>query len=186
MNNLIKDQDFYALTSVKIPVKQHSFLIDQIQADDENACSEKLLKTHNHTSLSNGAAFIDSGDDQSLSYDSGTDLTTADLSDPETQRHILHKININKTTRSQSKEAVKFLKDMDKDLSHILKSTRTDRSSLDEVISVLTHKAVNPLVMPQRKKNTYTECVIEWRTALIILIIVAVVVPIIFVIHSKQ
>ncbi|XP_045215419.2 lysM and putative peptidoglycan-binding domain-containing protein 3-like [Mercenaria mercenaria] len=187
LNNLIRDQDFYALTSVKIPVKQHSFLVDQIQEDDKKV-GEKVLKTLER-SLSNGAACIDSGDEQSLHYDSETDHTTTDLSDPDTQKQVIREISINKATRSQSKEAVKFLKDMDKDLSHILKTTRTDRNSLDEVISVLTHKSVTPLMMPQRKKSKYLECVIEWRTTVTILVLVAIIAPLavgIYVLYTRK
>lgn len=177
LNNLIRDQDFYALTSVKIPVKQHSFLVDQIQEDDKNASERELKTVRRSSSLSNGAAVMDSGDEQSLHYDSETDPATTDLSDPETQRQVIREISINKATRSQSKEAVKFLRDMDKDLSHILKTARTERNSLDEVISVLTHKSVNPLVMSPKRKSTYLECVLEWRTTLVILVLVAIVAP---------
>lgn len=177
LNNLIRDQDFYALTSVKIPVKQHSFLVDQIQEDDKKASDRVLRTKRRSSSLSNGAVCMDSGDDLSAHYDSETDRNTTDLSDPETQRHVIREISINKATRSQSKEAAKFLKDMDKDLSHILKSARTDRNSLDEVISVLTHKSVNPLVIPPKRKSTYLECVLEWRTTLVILVLVAIIAP---------
>ena len=181
LNNLIRDQDFYALTSVKIPVKQHSFLVDQIQ-DDDKKCGEKVLKTVGR-SLSNGSACIESGDDQSIYYDSETDHAGADLSDPDTQRQVIRKISINKATRIQSSEAVKFLKDMDKDLSHILKTTRTERNSLDEVISVLTHKSVTPIVMPQRKKSKYLDFVIEWKTTVTILVLVAIIVPLAIVVY---
>ncbi|KAL4227791.1 peptidoglycan-binding [Mactra antiquata] len=181
INNLIRDQDFYALTSVKIPVKQHSFLVDKIEEDHRNAVETTKLNKE-YSSLSNGAACIDSADEQSVHYDSETDHTT-DLSDPETQKHIIRKISINKETRSQSKEAQRFLRNMDKDLSHILKTTRTERNSLDEVISVLTQTSVSPLVTPVRERSKYLDCAIEWRTTLIIVVLVAVVAPIVFLLY---
>lgn len=175
LNNLIRDQDFYALTSVKIPVKQHSFLVDKIKEDDRLA-SEALTKSTVKRSLSNGAACVESADDQSVYYDSETD-PAADLSDPDTQRQVIHKISISRVGRSQTREAQKFLKNMDKDLSHILKSTRTERSSLNEVISVLTRESVNPLAMPPKRKSKYMDWAMEWRTTVVILVIISVVVP---------
>lgn len=182
INNLIRDQDFYALTSVKIPVKQHSFLVDKITEDDRIAGEARKNSKGQNSSLSNGAACMDSGDDQSMRYDSETDLTT-DLSDPETQKHIIRNISINKATRSQSHEAQRFLKNMDKDLSQILKTTRTERNSLDEVISVLTQKSVSPLFSPVSQKSKYLDCVLEWRTILVILVLVAIVAPLVYLVY---
>lgn len=178
MNNLIRDQDFYALTRVKIPVKKHSFLIDKIQNDDQSISeSQKTLRT---SSLSNGAAYMDSGDDQSLHYDSETDKT--DLSDPELQRSVIRNISI-RNSRSQSREAKQFLRDMDKDLSKIMKdSSRPDRNSLDEVISVLTHKSVNPLLTREVPKQV-EYCSLKWKTAIVILLCVAVVVPVAYIVY---
>ena len=179
VNNLIRDQDFYALTSVKIPVKKHSFLIDKIQNDDKTITESQNSLRVRTSSLSNGAACLDSGDDQSLHYDSETDRT--DLSDPETQRSVIRKISI-RGTKSQSKEARQFLREMDRELSNIMKNSQTDRNSLDEVISVLTHKSVNPLIQSNVPKQL-DYCSVKWKTAIVILLCVAVVVPVAYIIY---
>lgn len=178
MNNLIKDQDFYALTSVKIPVKKHSFLVEKIQNDDRSIVEAKRTLKIRTSSLSNGAACVDSGDDQSVHYESDADRT--DLSDPETQRTVIRNISI-QTMKSQTKEAKQFLRDMDKDLSKILQNSRPERHSLDEVISVLTHKSVNPIITRDVPKQL--DCSLKWKTAIVFLICVAVVAPVVYIIH---
>lgn len=160
-------------------MKKHSFLIDRIQNDDKSITeSQRTLKIRT-SSLSNGAACVDSGDDQSLHHDSDTDRT--DLSDPETQLSVIRNISIRRT-KNQSKEARKFLRDMDKDLSKIMNNARPERNSLDEVISVLTHKSVNPLITREvPKQQDY--CSVKWKTAIVILLFVAVVVPVIYILY---
>lgn len=175
VNRLINDQDFYGLVKIKIPVKQRSFLIDRIHEDDDNIREH----TQCNCSTSSDASCLDSADQQSLCFVSENDIS-ADLSDPETQRMVIREIGINRATKSQSKEAQEFLKDMDKDLSKIINYAQTEQTSLEEVISVLTRTAVNPLVVPDKPKRlSYTDCRITWRTSLYLLLLVAVVVPLV-------
>jgi len=172
INNLIQDQDFYALTSVKIPVKKHSFLIDQIKEDDQK------VNTQHETEIMNGACYLESADESELHYDSEP---TTDLSDPENQKDVIRKISINRTSRGQSREAQNFLRKMDQDLSNIVKSSRTDRASLDEVISVLTNKSVSPMFPREKPKSFYeVQCHGKWKYYIVLAIVLCVALPILF------
>lgn len=167
-NNIIRDQEFYALTSVKIPVKKHSFLVEQITKEEDlkNAgCSKDEVV---RPKALNGAAYLSADEEV---YD--TDNESAhDMSDPETQKLLIRKLSIGQTSRSQSKEARDFLESMDKDLSKFTSSKRTDRDSLDEVISVLTNKSVYPLVPPRKShSNDYS---IGWKYLIVIIVAVLV------------
>ena len=177
INNLIRDQDFYALSRVKIPVKKHSFLIDKIK--DEAATSDRKDSAE-RTTFINGATCV-SADEEVLCDNTDTD-SVHDMSDPETQKLFIRQLSIGQTSRSQSKEAKQFLKNMDKDLSKLTSSTRTDRDSLDEVISVLTNKSVYPLI-PPRKDHLHIDgsnCGISWKTVVVLAVLIGVVVPLLF------
>ncbi|WAR00903.1 LYSM4-like protein [Mya arenaria] len=181
INNLIQDQDFFALTRIKIPVKKHSFLIDRIKDDDQKVNSIRKKET----SLSNGAtcynSFYDNGslpDDSSTPTDSEAQT---DLSDPENQRDFVKRISINRTSRGQSREAQNFLRKMDQDISNIVKSARTERGSLDEVISVLTNKSVSPMILPDKPKSLFEiQCGERWKYYIVLLIVTVIAIPVVF------
>lgn len=174
VNNLIRDQEFYALTVVKIPVKKHSFLLEK-NDKVENVSKIGGSKEHTErTKVSNGAAYI--SDDEV--YHEGTDSESVhDMSDPETQKLLIRKISIGHTSQSQSREARQFLESMDKDLSKLRSSTRTDRDSLDEVISVLTNKSVYPLVQPRKSQMNGTDCGLTWKSVLVVVLVLGVLIP---------
>ena len=179
VNNLINDQDFHALTRIKIPVKHNSFLIEQIEND-----SREVDKKKENAQVNGAAAYAESEEEYEINTESDKDVTT-DLSDPETQKQVIRKISIKSAARSDNSEAQAFLENMDRDLSKIMNSKRTDRQSLDEVISVLTNKSVHPLV--QKRPNTWTDFSIRYKTAVVIFVVVAIFVPIAFLvwyIHS--
>ena len=179
VNNLINDQDFHALTRIKIPVKNNSFLIEQIEKDS------RVVDTSRNSTQLNGAAatYIDSEDEYEISNESDREMSTTDLSDPDTQKQVIRKISIKKATRANNSEARTFLENMDRDLSNIMNSKRADRQSLDEVISILTNKSVHPLV--QRKQNTWTDFSVRYKTAIVIFVVVTVLVPFAFMFWLK-
>ncbi|KAH3843512.1 lysM and putative peptidoglycan-binding domain-containing protein 3-like [Dreissena polymorpha] len=173
INNLIRDQDFHALTTIKIPVKKHSFLIDKIKEDSENITDP--LKTT--ASLSNGALCSDSGDESSVQYESETQT---DLSDPDTQKEVIRKISIKNQQKGSSREAQNFLQKMDSDIAQIVRSARTERNSLDEVISVLTNKSVHPLMAREKPKSfiDYSFFQRRWKLIVCLCVVLLVIVPI--------
>ena len=175
INNLIRDQDFYALSSVKIPVKKHSFLIDKINKEEANRNTSDTKESTERTKLSNGATCL-SADEEVVCDNTDTD-SVHDMSDPETQKLFIRQLSIGQTSRSQSREAKQFLKNMDKDLSKLTRSIRTDRDSLDEVISVLTNKSVYPLVSPKKSHLCVDEtyCNIIWKPAIVAAVVIGLV-----------
>ena len=164
---------------MKIPVKKHSFLIDKIKEETASNTSD-MKESAERTTLVNGATCL-SADEEVLCDNTDTD-SVHDMSDPDTQKLFIRQLSIGQTSRSQSKEAKQFLKNMDKDLSKLTRSTRTDRDSLDEVISVLTNKSVYPLVSPKKSHLHVdgTNCGISWKTVIVLAVVIGLVVPLLF------
>lgn len=185
INNLIRDQDFYALSRVKIPVKKHSFLIDKIKEETTSNTSD-VKESSERTTLVNGATCLSADEEEVLCDNTDTD-SVHDMSDPETQKLFIRQLSIGQTSRSQSKEAKQFLKNMDKDLCNLTRSTRTDRDSLDEVISVLTNKSVYPLVSPKKSHLHVdgTNCGISWKTVIVLAVVIGLLVPVLFYLTYK-
>lgn len=179
VNNFISDQDFYSRRSIKIPMKQHSFLTELIDQQKEEETENKI---------GNGMTIIDEID-QEIGYKGYTSEmdndSLHDLSDPETQRQVIRTISINDHFRSQSKEAKEFLKNMDKDLFKI-RNSRRERNSLDEVVSLLTSQRIQPFPKKQTSIN-WMDCNISWQTIIVVVIIVAILAPlIIFLVYEYR
>lgn len=183
INNLIRDQDFYALSSVKIPVKKHSFLIDQINKEEDLRKTSDTREKMEQNKLSNGAASL-SADEDSY-YDNRDTESVQDMSDPETQTLLIRKLSIGQTSRSQTREAKEFLKNMDKDLSKFTSSRQMERDSLDEVISVLTNKSVYPFVPPQKSnlRTDGTNCGLSWKSVVVLVMIICLLIPLGYLIY---
>ena len=177
VNNFISDQDFYSRCSIKIPIKRYSFLTELLDKQKEEQSDSAKLK--------NGMTIIDeTNEDDRLTRLSETDNDSLhDLSDPETQRQVIRTISINDTFRSQSREAKEFLKNMDKDLSK-LRNTRQDRNSLDEVVSLLTSRTIQPFPKKTEKIN-WTDCGLRWSTIIIMIIVVAILVPLVIFLYYE-
>ncbi|XP_076102140.1 lysM and putative peptidoglycan-binding domain-containing protein 3-like [Mytilus galloprovincialis] len=176
VNNFITDQDFYSRRSIKIPVKQYSFLTEMLDKQKEEEEDNKIT---------NGMTIVDETEENvGFMGSSETDNDSLhDLSDPETQRQVIRTISINDTFRSQSKEAKEFLKNMDKDLSKIRK-TRGDNSSLDEVVSLLTSRRIQPFPKKPAAVN-WVDCGVRWWTIVLVIIVVAILVPLVILVYYE-
>lgn len=176
VNNFITDQDFYSRRSIKIPVKQYSFLTEMLDKQKEEEVDNKIT---------NGMTIVDETEENvGFMESSETDNDSLhDLSDPETQRQVIRTISINDTFRSQSKEAKEFLKNMDKDLSKIRK-TRGDNSSLEEVVSLLTSPRIQPFPKKPAAVN-WVDCGVRWWTIVLVIIVVAILVPLVILIYYE-
>ncbi|XP_041369913.1 lysM and putative peptidoglycan-binding domain-containing protein 3-like [Gigantopelta aegis] len=167
INKLIRDQDFFALRFIKVPVKRFGLMSEIIAQEKRNADSARLLSQQNGTI----EEFVE---DQHLDYDSDS---LQDLSDPETQHKVIHTISIQDNLRTQSKEAEDFLRNMDKDLSKIIQPSRRERDSLSEVISVLTNKSIHPLQSQKPKHLNGADYGIRWWTVVGVMVLVALFIP---------
>lgn len=165
VNNLIKDQDFFALTKLKIPMHRHGYLSEIRRQEEAEAAKQKSHTAHN------GAAALPSDSD----IPSDAVCSDVDVSDPETH-HSVRTVSICDHLSKQGRETSRFLRKMDKDLFKLRQSTVTERESLDEVISVLTNKSFYPL--ENRRKVNGADCGIRWWVLLLAAGVVAISVPV--------
>lgn len=179
INNFIQDQDFYSRKVVKVPMKRHSFMIEQINQQKEE--KSKTEKRSRDSALTNGMTVVDETCESSTELLDDTDNESiCDMSDPETQNLIIRTLSISDTLNSQSREAQQFLDNMDKDLSKIRQGShdQANRRSLDEVVSVLTNRTIRPF--PQRNKADGANWGMSWKTLIFCLVAFAVICPVIF------
>ena len=112
---MITDQDFYALRRLKIPTHKHGILEEIAQKDKE----EEGVSAIKDVTSQNDAA-----------NESDSSCST-----------VIHTVSISK----QSKDAKKFLKQMDKDIKSIVDSTVTRHQTLEETANRLTCRRFYPL-----------------------------------------
>ena len=170
INNLIKDQDFFALRVLKVPMRRHGILSELVRQEQTTTAKPK---TH---SLRNGATLPSDSD-----IPSDAACSDVDFSDPETQMRVMRTVSIRDNFSKQGREAERFLKKMDKDLSKLRQTTVTEQESLDEVISVLTNKSIHPL--QSRPKVNGADCGIRWCWVVLCAVCVAVLVPVIYFVY---
>ncbi|XP_063859945.1 lysM and putative peptidoglycan-binding domain-containing protein 3-like [Scylla paramamosain] len=129
INKIIQEKEFYALKSLKIPIKANSILAEvlhQEQCQDEPA-SANVASTR--------AAVLGTRSVSSCSeYESDSEMHVGYIS--------IDRILRDKRTK---KEAKKFLDSMQKDLADIREKTNSYKNSLDEVAAVLTDQRFQPL-----------------------------------------
>lgn len=164
INKLIKDQDFFALRVLKVPMRRHGYLSELAKQEQSEAGKH---------SLRNGAAIPSDSD-----IPSDAVCSDVDFSDPETQLRVMRTVSIRDNFSKQGREANRFLRKMDKDLSKLRQSTITEQESLDEVISMLTNKSIYPL---QGKRSVNgADCGIRWWVIVLAAVSVAILVPTIY------
>ncbi|KAL5005034.1 hypothetical protein ScPMuIL_018490 [Solemya velum] len=178
MNRLMKDQEFFGLRVIKVPLKKHSFLTEFVSQSDSCPTSSTITDP----SVMLNGCMGDGATNDRLYLDSACD-SPCDFSDHETQQRVIRTLSINDVFHGQSKEAKTFLENMDKDLSEIRSSATFNRNSLDEVISVLTNKSIQPI-----KKKSYflsgADCGIRW-TVLVVIALIIVLLPVIYFIYYE-
>ncbi|CAE1274653.1 unnamed protein product [Acanthosepion pharaonis] len=153
VNHLIRDQDLFGLKHIKVPIKKYGIISENcaqsnilVSADATQLPSSQkgCLDRHNESHFNNCETWTDTDSEMPLSAIDEVSQS-CNLSDPDTQRRVIHTLSIKDMMQSQTKEAEEFLRNMDRDLEILRESTRTNRHSLDEVISVLTNKSIQPL-----------------------------------------
>lgn len=160
---MIQDQEFYAFKKIKVPIKKYSFLTETLKTETKSDLPQL-----------NGVTVVDETDTDHQETDSES---TCNLSDPETQRLLIKKsLSIKSQTSNQSKEARRFLRSMDKDLVKICNSAKTNHKSLDEVVSLLTNRSIQP-IPPPRRKFFGTNCGITWCSMITVMVILVILIP---------
>ncbi|ESP00503.1 hypothetical protein LOTGIDRAFT_230734 [Lottia gigantea] len=174
LNHLIQDQDFFGLKYVKVPIRKHGIMSETLD--------HKNIRSHGQASGAsyNGASY--NGDEN---YNDKEPLLSMeesdsahDFSDPDMQMKIIRTLSIKDNFSSQGKEAEEFLKSMDKDLEKVRNSSRGERGSLNEVISVLGNKTIFPLHAKRQPEHLNgADCGIRWWSILLIIFFVVIVLP---------
>ena len=164
INNMIQDQEFYAFKKIKVPIKKYSFLTETLKTE-----------TKSDKPQFNGVTVVDETDTENTETDSES---ICNMSDPETQRLMIKKsLSIKSQTGRQSREARRFLRNMDKDLVKICKSAKSNHASLDEVVSLLTNRSIQPIPRPKRKFFGH-DCGVTWCSVVILMVVLAILIPI--------
>lgn len=175
VNNLIKDQEFYALRVLKVPIRRYGYLSEAFAKEKQ----EKERKQKDTCRLKNVDTLLSD-------CDSPVDAICSDVdfSDPDTQLRVIRTVSIRENFSKQGHEARHFLQEMDKDLTKIRQSVPSDHDSLNEVISILSHQSIYPLTT-QKKLVNGADCGIRWWVILIIALAVAILVPAMYFIYYK-
>ncbi|KAJ8029099.1 LysM and putative peptidoglycan-binding domain-containing protein 3 [Holothuria leucospilota] len=130
-NKIANNQEFFAIKSLKIPVKKYGLLTE---SDEERKRRRGVpLESLVTSPTESYRSFNASGD----SDDSDTLYTSVSI-----------RSSINES------EGKKFLQSMDKDLEKIVSKTRTQKESLEEVASFLNGKSIRPLTFPKAANQT--------------------------------
>lgn len=176
LNKLIRDQDFYALKTIKVPVKRFGLLTELIEEENKNNDGAKLsLKPG-----ASGESVIEISEANGDVTDYGEDSDTS-----ESRQLLVRTLSIRDSmVSSQGKEAIDFLKKMDSDIKGILKGTKNSKDTLEEVTASLTTKRIQPLKGPNRILGG-ADCGIRWWNVVITMFVIGVLTPIlIFAIHE--
>ena len=129
INKIIQEKEFYALKSLKIPVKANSLLAEVLQQEQcEDECASASVATTRAAML--GTRSVSSCSE----YESDSEMHVGYISIDRILRD----------TRTK-KEAKRFLDSMQKDLANIREKSNSYKSSLDEVAAVLRDPRFQPL-----------------------------------------
>ncbi|XP_029634145.1 lysM and putative peptidoglycan-binding domain-containing protein 3 [Octopus sinensis] len=181
VNHLIRDQDLFGRKLVKVPIRKYGH-ITEVHSDllitDSNTLDST---THNAPT-----GLVDCSDEMTPGASNSVDNESCNLSDPDMQRKIIQSLSIKDMIHPQTKSAEEFLRSMDRDLEVIRNSTKTSCQSLNEVISVLTNKSIQPLQKPNNVWSCSEEgCGLRYKTIVAAVVFIGIVVPIFIIIYFK-
>ena len=187
VNNLYRDQDFFALKTVKVPVKEHSVLTEQKMREKcrKNNVEERTTCTSGNTS--SGAAsdehrlggpdtYYKSGDEQEgVGSSSGdADDEVGDSDGPEVRGVSIQ--SALKWKHSQHHLLEKF----DRDLQRIRQNTAQQMSNVKQVAISMDMPAFHPIVA---KEQTYESWLLsDWRHAIVLIVVTIIVIAAIIIV----
>lgn len=186
VNNLYRDQDFFALKTVKVPVKEHSVLTEQKVREKcrKNKVEERSACTSGNTSsgaasdehrLGGPAAYYKSGDEENKE-DEGGQSSSGDADDEvgDSDGPEVRGVSIQSALKwKHSRRAL--LEKFDKDLQRIRQSTEQQISNVGHERVLIDMPAFHPIVA---KEETYeSRFLSDWRYPLVlvgVLILIAI------------
>lgn len=177
MNNLYSDQDFYALTKVKIPVREHGILSDPKAREKcrKNNVEESYPSSGGATSddlrLGGPSAYYKS-DDECKRSSGDADDEVGDSDSPEVRDVSIH--SALKWKHSQHALLEKF----DAELQRVRDHTEQRLANLNEVALTMTTPAIQPIIT--KKKDTYENSLVsmnlDWRVLMVAGVILVVLI----------
>ena len=169
INNLIRDQDFFARKFIKVPIKRHGLLTELVEKENQRNGGQKITL--------GGANNFDSA----ITVE---DVASDSNSDSETNALLVRTLSIRGALGNQGKEAQKFLKHMDKDLEKIRNSTKTYKNTLEEVATSLTCKRIHPLAPPGKMFNG-VDCGMRWWSIVAIMLVIGLLLPLMYFLYFE-
>lgn len=177
MNNLYKDQDFYALKTVKIPVRENGILTDPKAREK---CRKSRIEepypssggaTSDELRLGGPTAYYRSDDEE---VDPGSaDDADDEVGDSDSAPEV-RDVSIQSALKwKHSQQAL--LQKFDEDLQKVRENTEQRLANLNEVALTMTSPAIQPIV--PRDRNTYEKSVLkmpefDWRWGLIAFVVI--------------
>lgn len=157
LNNLIADQDFYALKSIRLPATKYGYLKELIE--------EKGIGIKNPRAASSNFECNYTANEYEINP-----------SDEENESLLVKSVSVMGPASNQGKEAEKFLQKMDQDIHNILNSTKNRLDTLDEVKSSLTCRRFYPL---HDKKNIINgiDCGAKWWSLVVAMFTIGLILP---------
>lgn len=165
INKIFQENEFFALNSLKIPVKPNSVLAEML--DEESKQKQESV-------ASTRAAVLGTRSVSSCSeYESDSEMHVGYIS-----------INrILKDTRTK-KDAKRFLDNMKRDLAQIREKTSTYKESLDEAAATLTDLRFRPLEQPDKCEGA--DWGISWWKMMVAAAILLIGIPLLFFWYSNH
>ncbi|XP_072167105.1 lysM and putative peptidoglycan-binding domain-containing protein 3-like [Diadema setosum] len=166
INNLIADQDFFALRKLKVPMRKDGLLLEkeremltQRVGLSQSANHTGPISPNSHRHLHNEEMYSDSDDSQT---------------------EFIRTISIPGSLDGKDKAAQEFFDKMDQDLHNILENTKTHKGSLEEVTSVLKETRFQPLAFPKSNSDCPSDgatlgC--TFRNMIVAIVLIVIVVP---------
>ncbi|KAK3877421.1 hypothetical protein Pcinc_017862 [Petrolisthes cinctipes] len=168
VNRIIQEKEFFALKTVKIPIKANSMLVEILEKEDEENNKPRAVTDSNVGSTR--AAVLGTRNVSSCSeYESDSELHVGYISIDR----------ILKDTRTK-KEAKRFLESMQRDLASIREKTTSYKDSLDEVAAVLTDQRFQPLAQ-KSDRCSGADWGISWWKILLVGSMVLVALPLLYI-----
>lgn len=167
VNNIIQDNEIFALNTLKIPVKANSVLAEMLneeQRQDQVAC------VGDNSVSSTRAALLGTRSISSCSeYESDSEMHVGYIS--------IDRILRDTRTKKQAKH---FLDTMQKDLASIRAKTNTYKDTLDEAAAALNDLRFRPLD-PSDNDSSGADWGLNWWKILLIALLVLVGVPLVYI-----
>ena len=175
---MIKEQEFFALRRIKIPVKKYGLLTDieeelkrrpgtTISGDITNLSSVTLEEINMEDNLSLEPSVL-SDVYEYESQDSQTDSSN-DQNSPLLSSQVA---NVSKTTAIEHNDATKFLKKVDKEIRDTVQKSANaagKNEALEEVVSSLGSVGFQPLPLPGTKLHDCDGATwgLKWSTVML-------------------